>query len=62
MIPNKYTITLTMSPTKWHWSVEDDEWDTVARGSDSDFSVAAVCALAAHDKLIRKEQEDTLGT
>lgn len=61
MLPSKYTITLSMSPTRWHWAVEDDEWDTVANGSDSDFAAAAVCALAAHDKLIRKEQEERLG-
>lgn len=60
MIPSTYSIFLVMSGASWRWSVENDEFDTVANGKAGDYFDAAKAALEAHDRLRRQEQDERL--
>lgn len=60
MIPASYDILLRLVGIKWTWTILDDEEETVARGSDGDYTVACAAALQAHDTIRSKESQQTL--
>lgn len=60
MIPPTYQIFLSLSGASWLWAVEDDDFDTIARGKAGDYMEAAQDALKAHDAARNKAMEERL--
>ena len=43
------TIYLQLIKVRWHWDLTDDEGETIAHGSSTDYHEAAECARVAMD-------------